>query len=52
MFVLLAKYVQVSHEQTLPTQTKYNDSVIASSHQYIEQRHLIVSIIGELELPK
>jgi len=52
MFVLLAKYAQVSHEQTLPTQTKYNDNVIASSHQDIEHRHLIVPIIEELELPK
>ena len=29
-----------------------NDNVIASSHQDIEQRHLIVPIIEELELPK
>ena len=40
---------RVSHEQTLPTQTKYNDNVIASSHQDIEQRHLIVPTIEELE---
>jgi len=40
------------HEQTLPTQTKYNDHVITSSHQDIEQRHSTVPIIEELELPK
>jgi len=36
----------------LPTQTNYNDNVITSSHQDIEQRHSIVPIIEELELPK
>ena len=40
------------HEQTLPTQKKYNDNVITSSHQDIEQCHSIVPIIEELELPK